>query len=337
MKKLIKKNRTEYFCYFHKTFKIIRNICFFIFAISLICLNVFAYDAEKVSIIIPVYNVEKYIKECLDSVVNQTYKNLEIICVDDCGVDNSVKIAEGYAQKDNRVRIVHHDKNMGAGVARNTGIKNSNGEYIFFLDSDDYLNLDIIELMVKKQKETTADVVVSNIRVFSLDKDEIIRDRLKANRELLKFIPKDYYKIDINNFSNNLNNIFCVCWGKLYKKGFLIKNNIWYTSENICYEDGGFCLKVLSNFPLVSFMGNVGVNYRINPYSVTYKISAWKHQINAKAMLKDFFQYLDNQFEKDVAEKLKKLTKTSPRYEELYTISIFQLFIYWLADVLKQK
>ena len=311
----------------------LRN-CLFILIISLFCFNVSANNEGKVSVIIPVYNVEKYIRECLDSVVNQTYKNLEIICVDDCGTDNSIKIAEEYAQKDKRVKVFHHDKNMGAGVARNTGIQNSSGEYIFFVDPDDYLNLDIIELMVKKQKKTNADIIVSNFRNFAREKIPDLEDILES-RNFLKCSSQEHCQIGFDNFQDNLDSVFISACGKLYKKDFLIKNNVWHINQNICGEDRGFCLKALSNFPLISFMSNVGVNYRVNLNSATMHLTLRKYLTDLQIMLEDFFQYLDQQFEKDKAEKLKELTRKSSLYKKFFTKSILRAFVYWIIDILE--
>ena len=270
------------------------KICLFCLAVVvLFCFNASANNEGKVSVIIPVYNVEKYVGECLDSVINQTYKNLEIICVDDCGSDNSAKIVEEYAQKDGRVKVIHHDQNGGAGTARNTGLQNSSGEYIFFLDSDDYLSLDIIELLVKRQRKTNADVVVSSFRNFMNEKilnEKIpkVEAELKA-RNCVKSLQQKKLQINFDNFLDNLDSVFCAVWGKLYKKDFLIKNNIWHINQNIFAEDAGFWLKALSNFPLIFCMNNIGVNYRMNLNSITNNISHRKFRADTRIMLEDFF------------------------------------------------
>jgi len=325
-------NQSKSVHYFCKITEVIKKCCFCFLIISLFCFNISANDKEKVSIIIPVYNVEKYIRECLDSVINQTYKNLEIICVDDCSPDKSAKIIEEYLQKDKRIKIIRHDKNQGTGVARNTGMKNSNGEYISFVDPDDYLNLNIIELMVKKQKETDVDIVVSNFRNFTREETPDLEDILES-RNFLKCSSQERYQIGFNNFQDNLNSVFISACGKLYKKDFLIKNNIWFINQNIAGEDRGFCLKVLSNFPLVSFMSNVGINYRVNQNSSTMTSTFRKYIADLQTMLKDFFQYLDQQFEKDKAEKLKELTKASSNYKRFFTTSILRSLIYWVIIV----
>ena len=93
----------------------------------------------KVSVIVPVYNVEKYLHRCLDSIINQTLKEIEIICVNDCSTDSSLNILEDYKDKEDRIIIINHQKNLRLAAARNSGMKVAKGEYISFIDSDDYI------------------------------------------------------------------------------------------------------------------------------------------------------------------------------------------------------
>ena len=116
----------------------------------------------KISIIIPVYNVEKYIAECLDSCINQTLYEIEIICVDDCSPDNSILILEQMALKDSRIRIIRHNVNKGLGAARNTGIAAARGEYIWFVDSDDYIALEACQLLYETAQKHNIDVLCFN-------------------------------------------------------------------------------------------------------------------------------------------------------------------------------
>lgn len=112
-----------------------------------------------VTVVIPIYNVEKHLNRCIESVVNQTYKDLEIILVDDKSPDNSPQICDQWAKKDSRIKVVHKDNNAGLGMARNTGIDNANGDYICFFDSDDYVEKDTIEKAVTLATKENADVV----------------------------------------------------------------------------------------------------------------------------------------------------------------------------------
>ncbi len=122
----------------------------------------------KVSIVIPVYNVEKYLKECVDSVINQSYANLEIILVDDGATDSSGDMCDKYADIDPRIRVIHRE-NGGLSAARNTGLDAATGEYIYFLDSDDYIEKDTVSSLVETFESENADVVFFDAYVFYTD------------------------------------------------------------------------------------------------------------------------------------------------------------------------
>jgi len=126
---------------------------------------------DKISVIIPVYNAAKYLPKCIDSVLNQTYKNLEIILVDDGSTDESGKISDKYSYKDNRV-IVIHKENGGTSDARNKGIKAATGKYIGFIDSDDYIETDMYEILLKTLYAYDADIV--ECAFYRIKKDNLI-------------------------------------------------------------------------------------------------------------------------------------------------------------------
>ena len=120
-----------------------------------------------ISIIVPVYNVEQYLEKCMDSIINQTYKDLEILVVDDGSTDNSGVIADEYAEKDGRIRVFH-TRNQGLSCARNLGLKEAHGEWIGFVDSDDWIEANMYEMLLEKAEETGADVVECGIfRVYT--------------------------------------------------------------------------------------------------------------------------------------------------------------------------
>ena len=120
-----------------------------------------------VSVIIPIFNTSKYLPTCLDSVIGQTYQNLEIILVDDGSTDNSYQIAKEYSKKDSRIKLIHQ-KNQGLSVARNTGIKKSTGSYITFVDSDDYIEPNMTNRMMKTIQNTNADIVCCSFKEVHL-------------------------------------------------------------------------------------------------------------------------------------------------------------------------
>ena len=116
-------------------------------------------ESNKVSIVLPVYNTGKYLPQCLDSILNQTYQDFELICVNDGSTDNSAQIIEKYILNDDRIRLITQ-QNMYCGVARNNGLSIATGKYVIFLDSDDYFENRLLELSLAKAEETAADIVV---------------------------------------------------------------------------------------------------------------------------------------------------------------------------------
>lgn len=158
---------------------------------------------HKVSVVIPIYNVEKYLRQCLDSVVNQTLKDIEIICINDGSTDNSLDILEEYAQDDDRIKIVNLKENMGVSNARNKGIEHASGEYIGFVDPDDYIDTDFYGKLYKKASETNADIVKGN------DLNVLYPDGTKVQEEDLSKIKiyKKVYK-GIKQYVDDYKSIF---------------------------------------------------------------------------------------------------------------------------------
>ena len=148
-------------------------------------------DKVIVSIIIPVYNVEKYLRRCLDSVLNQTFQDWQAICVNDGSPDNSATILEEYAQRDSRFVVVTK-KNGGSSDARNVGVKRAQGEYILFVDSDDFIHPQTLELMVDIAKSKKADMAM-----FDLDVDfyKELKSKLDKNQDISGFIPRNMAKV----------------------------------------------------------------------------------------------------------------------------------------------
>lgn len=188
-----------------------------------------------ISIIIPVYNVGSYLKECLESVINQTYKNLEIIIINDGSQDNSKEICYNYAKKDSRIKVINK-KNEGVSAARNTGMELATGEYISFIDSDDYIDNDMIEFLLNNLLVHKADISsCSYYKVFS--------------EKLVKGIGSDVElvldNIDTVKETISKNNLFPSVWLKLFKKE-CIKDLRFDTSFKIS-EDYLFCFNAACN------------------------------------------------------------------------------------------
>lgn len=167
---------------------------------------------EKISIIVPCYNTEKYIERCLESLINQTYKNLEIIVVDDATPDNSIDIVKIYQENDSRIKIVKNEKNKGLYLARLAGAEIATGDYIAFVDSDDYVELDFYRELVESLKNTNADFVFSNT-VIEDKNNRYVYNLFKTGKKELngKEIMDEYFA------QEGLNYRWHTVWNKLYK------------------------------------------------------------------------------------------------------------------------
>lgn len=212
----------------------------------------------KISVIIPVYNTEEYLRECLDSVVNQTLKEIEIICVDDGSTDSSLEILKEYAKKDNRFTIVTQ-KNLHAGVARNAGITVAKGEYLSFLDSDDYFNIEMQKTMYNIATSKKADIVVCKASKFD-DKTRKILNVFGINEKIVS--EKDTFSA--MDFEEAWSDMFIpAAWNKIYKTSFIKKNNIFFQNLLSC-NDIGFSYCATSIAKKITVVSDVFVFYRKN-------------------------------------------------------------------------
>ena len=207
----------------------------------------------KVSIIIPVYKVEDYIEKCIYSVINQTYCNIECILVDDCSPDKSIeKVKEIISNYSGNIKfkIITHEKNKGLSAARNTGIKESTGDYIYFMDSDDYIISECIEIMVRLQEkyphvELIQAGAICNLEFLDIEKKDIPFEYTE-NRRWIKTTLLERYLLPLTS------------WNKLIKKEFIIKNNLYF-KEGIIHEDELF------NFYLAKYLSSIAI-CKINTY-----------------------------------------------------------------------
>lgn len=220
----------------------------------------------NVSVIIPVYNVEEYLEECLDSVINQTFKDIEIICINDGSTDSSLNILNNYAKKDTRMKI-YSQKNQGQGSARNFGLNESSGDYVYFVDSDDCIELNTIEELYNNISSNNSDIVVSKIARFNDNSEEIDYSMPGFDFE------NQFDNVDFSNFTFNyrdikqyvLNRSFAP-WMKLYKRKFLTDNNIYFI-EDLAFEDVLFHVESFLKADSISFSPNFFYFYRNNPNS----------------------------------------------------------------------
>ncbi len=186
----------------------------------------------KVSVVVPVYNTEKYLPQCLDSIINQTFKDFECICINDDSTDNSLKVLEEYAKKDNRIKIISQ-KNAGLSNVKNVGIKNATGTYITFIDSDDFVSLDYLEKLYKRIDENNYDVVYCKHKLY-YDLENTYH-RPKSEKKLPELAKKINLSSDKNFILKNLlylvENARSSCM-KMYRLDAIRNNNVLFF-ENI--------------------------------------------------------------------------------------------------------
>ena len=241
-----------------------------------------------ISIIVPVYNVEDYLRECLDSIVNQTYKNLDIILVDDGSTDSSGKICDKYVDKDNRIKVIHNE-NHGVSHSRNCGLDIAKGEYILFIDSDDTVKSNYVFEMIKEVREEDYDLVVSNIiDIFDTES----RIRIKNIEKLTGDLRKDFYKLRMLLRGPVV---------KLYKKSIINKYNIRFSEHMKVAEDQVFNFEYYSQIKNYKFIDYSGYNYfhRRN-FSLSKLIN--KNMFNSdfeKVQIEKIFLECNNIFKKE--------------------------------------
>lgn len=221
----------------------------------------------KVSVVITAYNVEKYIKKAINSVLNQTYKNIEIVVVEDCSTDNTLKFIKGLQKSDLAfpINLVQHKENVGAGLSRRDGIKASTGDFIMLLDADDWLNKDYIEHLVDKQKETGADIVGGGITYCYEDTDKFKTETFGT------IVSEGFQKImDYNN-------------GKIVFLNNKIVRSTMYDTVEYCdrryVEDTPVIMKLLYNANKVAYVNEAGYNYLQRNTSLCHVSSRWKHNL----------------------------------------------------------
>ena len=281
----------------------------------------------KVSIIIPVYNAEKHLHKCLDSIINQTYKNIEIICINDGSTDNSLQILEEYAQKDRRIKIINQE-NKGVSVARNIGIKFTQTEYIMFVDSDDWIELETCELALNQIEKHQADICcfgvfeVSDNRIYSRD------------WEIRHLNQSENQDIDIDTKKAFIVNSV----GKLFKTKFIKENDILFPSNIKNGEDAIFnliCFYKDAKYTLLNkilyyyITDNEGSATNNLKYAIKNDIEGYKFFFNT-----DLFKNADEEFKIIAIEKfisqLNYYYNKSAKYSLKYFMQIlfFKKYLY---------
>lgn len=209
-----------------------------------------------VSIIIPVYKAEQTLPKCVDSCINQSYKDIEIILVDDGSPDSSPEICDNYAKKDSRIKVFHK-KNGGVSSARNLGLDKAKGDFIIFVDSDDWIEQDMIEMMIAVQEENNYDLVLCNHTIHFCDQTtkqgNTIVPQMRIRKEIAKYI-----------LMPDKEHSFRMPWGKLYRSKLIHDNNLHFKETLTLGEDACFNYQYIAHISSVNCLSDYyGYNFRV--------------------------------------------------------------------------
>lgn len=242
----------------------------------------------KYSIIVPVYNVERYVEQCLHSILQQSYQNIELIVVDDGSSDNTVKVCQKIAQEDRRVRVICN-KHGGVSVARNTGLANITGDYVFFVDGDDFIERDYIEKTNEILLKSQVDILITNHYYFydnntgkCTDKEMFSFEKYKSEKKIpiLDFILDNQYMLP-GGVSFNI-----------YKVSFLKCNKCCFMEDIRWFEDLDFFLQVMSQGPTYEVTGIKYYYYRRNRKDSTIKMVTTKNILDKMEVIRKWYEYI---------------------------------------------
>lgn len=245
----------------------------------------------KVSIIVPIYNVERYLDRCLNSLQNQTLQDIEIILVDDGSPDNCPKLCDKYAKKDNRIKVIHK-MNNGLGYARNSGIEIAIGEYIAFVDSDDYVEKNMYEILYNSSKKSGADITLCGYKRINNKKISYCNDvkdiQIKHNNECISVLK------GMIGLSDKTQHYDFAVWHGLYSNKLIQKNNVRFCSErDYISEDIIFHLSIVPLCKNICIIPDCLYCYCLNENTLTTKYKPGRLSANLK-LCKYIFDYINN-------------------------------------------
>lgn len=246
----------------------------------------------KISVIMPVYNVEAYVIDAIESIINQTYKDIQLIIVNDGSTDSTGSIADEYSRKDTRVRVIHK-QNGGLSSARNIGIKKSTGDFIYFIDGDDFLDTDAFEKLVFSNRNTAADVICFGIKTFKevelIDTDlDLSKKDIYYERQYLargEYSGIEFYEKQVEN-----NSLVCSACLYIIKKSLIEENYIEF-HHDIIHEDELFTRLIFIHANKILFLDNKFYNRRFRPNSITTLAHSEKNAISLLIIAEQLHEY----------------------------------------------
>ena len=273
----------------------------------------------KISIIVPVYKVEKYLHKCIDSILAQTFKDFELILVDDGSPDNCGKICDEYAKRDNRIVVVHKE-NGGLSSARNAGLDIAIGDYIGFVDSDDYIELDMYDNLYKACIENEADISIIGVKEVN-EKGDILYEYLPTSLDFSELLKQSYD------------------WNKIFKKDLFINNNLFF-KDNRCYEDIELIPKLIVKSRKIIGVNKLGYNYLKRASSITSskdeKIldNLWAYtQIKEYLVRENVDSYYYEEFKKGVRYFKDFYLNILAEYPTIFIIKYLKIIIKYFNEI----
>lgn len=266
-------------------------------------------DMNKISVILPVYKVEQYIDRCMETVLNQTYSNLEIILVDDGTPDNCGKICDQYAQKDSRVKVIHKE-NGGAPAARNDALKICTGEWIAYVDPDDWIELNEFEEVMKVINKDNPDIVIFNTYINIGDKQKL----MQAFPEDFTSDNKDFiFQLQLSALNKNFNPYLHEWsqgypWDKVFRASMLKENNVLWPTNVKANDDVIYDINAFQFAKKISYINKTFYHYRMNPESIGHRFMPDRIQIdkdiyNEMFRLRDIYKF-GSEYEKAVYSRI---------------------------------
>lgn len=248
----------------------------------------------NVSVIIPVYNVERYLPECLESIFAQEFESMEILCVEDCSEDGSLEILEKYVQKDHRVRIIRHNQNRGLSAARNTGLDNATGKYVLFVDSDDFLEKNAIQLLYHEAEKKETDIVYFDyIRFCDESPADIVAPKTVRHSYDGGYTGREFFCATMQN-----NEFEVMAWRQFFRRDFLEQNHIRFL-EGIYHEDNLFSFYAAMEAQRVCNLSDVLYHYRQRENSIMQTKNEKRAQSMFVILTNLFFYWKNHEFSEE--------------------------------------